>query len=64
METLQLSRLEGFDVGGSIHLIVNNQLGFTATPAIARSSRYASDPIKMINAPVIHVNADDPEVSY
>jgi 2-oxoglutarate dehydrogenase E1 component len=58
-ETMNLSLLEGFRTGGTIHIIVNNQIGFTADPADARSTRYASDPAKGYDIPVIHVNGDD-----
>ncbi|KAI8053368.1 dehydrogenase E1 and transketolase domain-containing protein 1 [Syncephalis plumigaleata] len=61
METLGLSNLSHFTSGGSIHLIVNNQLGYTTPAMNARSSIYASDIGKMVNAPVIHVNGDYPE---
>lgn len=61
METLALSKLPGFGVGGSVHLVVNNQIGFTTPARIGRSSPYVSDVMKMISAPVIHVNGDDPE---
>jgi probable 2-oxoglutarate dehydrogenase E1 component DHKTD1 len=62
METLGLSNLPHFNAGGSVHIIVNNQIGYT-TPAInARSTIYTSDVGKMINAPVVHVNGDHPEV--
>ena len=60
-ETFNLSRLRGFRVGGTIHLIVNNQVGFTTDPIDARSTRYASDPAKGFEVPVMHVNADDAE---
>jgi 2-oxoglutarate dehydrogenase E1 component len=60
-ETFNLSRLRGYRVGGTIHLIVNNQVGFTTDPIDARSTRYASDPAKGFEVPVMHVNADDPE---
>lgn len=60
-ETLQMSQLEGFAVGGTIHLIVNNQLGYTATARMGRSSQYSSAPAKMIGAPIFHVNGDSPE---
>ncbi|HTE18511.1 MAG TPA: thiamine pyrophosphate-dependent enzyme, partial [Armatimonadota bacterium] len=60
-ETLNLSRLPGYRIGGTIHIIANNQLGFTATPTEARSTLYASDLAKGFEIPVIHVNGDDPE---
>ncbi|NUO94743.1 MAG: 2-oxoglutarate dehydrogenase E1 component [Gemmatimonadaceae bacterium] len=60
-ETFNLSRLRGYRVGGTVHLIVNNQVGFTTDPIDARSTRYASDPAKGFEVPVMHVNADDAE---
>ncbi|HYJ80499.1 MAG TPA: thiamine pyrophosphate-dependent enzyme, partial [Longimicrobiaceae bacterium] len=60
-ETLNLCGLRGYTTGGSIHLIVNNQVGFTTDPGEARSTRYASDLAKGFEIPVVHVNADDPE---
>ncbi|KAL3246016.1 hypothetical protein MRX96_057989 [Rhipicephalus microplus] len=61
MENVAMSRLPEFTVGGSIHLVVNNQIGFTTPSSYGRSSPYVSDIMKMIDAPVIHVNGDDPE---
>ena len=62
-ETFNLARLKGYTTGGTIHLIANNQLGFTTDPKEGRSTDYSSDLAKGFDAPIIHVNADDPEAS-
>ena len=62
-EVFNLSRLRAYDVGGTVHVVVNNQIGFTTSPSQARSTRYPTDLAKMIEAPIWHVNGDDPEAA-
>lgn len=60
-ECLQLANLDGYSVGGTIHVVLNNQVGFTTMPRHGRSSAHCTDVVRIIGAPVLHANADDPE---
>ena len=64
METLQLANLTGYRTGGTIHLVINNQIGFTTSPGESRSSIYSTDAAQITQTPIFHINGDDPEAAY
>ena len=64
METLQLAGLPGYRTGGTIHLVINNQIGFTTSPGLGRSSIYSTDAAQITQTPIFHINGDDPEAAY